>query len=1726
MRLGKSDPPNPTRFRRRYLPPVPRLLARLILFAPMVVYVVMAAGGIVSLGRLLNARLAIIVEATLKQQLGHEFRIGRIDYSHPGMIEVDNVAVSSKRTFATDGVMPGLTAKRVRIRYDAAGLLADPQNAVHYISHIDVDTPVVLIERYTRARFDFTDLIRSPSKKIKPFSAVITATGGRVYYRDYTAPRTAGAVDTNAVYGVRGTVDCTSPHTVSFEGGGTGRGRFGSVSATGDFARGYLRCRISGNVVNGDAGYWVRFLHLIPLANVFAGRADARFCLLFPGTGRRFAPGPRPANLYPIDVFGSVVVRGAGVQWMDRSILRAPVKDIYGFAEFASHLEKHSTRTAVAGHGVFTLNGQPLAASGSASIAAGGSVFISENGSPSLAQRGSSVRVRLDASNVDPRHIADAFERFTLPPGVTTGLASGNLVLSGPFSHIAGAGTVRVAHIAYGGNVADGVGNVDFSNRLVGIHNAVLTLRGGGLAHVDAAIDATGAHPTCTASGIFRDVNVARLNMSGGAAATAASGTAEGAFIAVDNGSGLVTTSNITIHNASMNGLRADLVRGRMVLRANQSVTLDRVAIEDRAGRASVSGTIGLTGRSPSLRLFVDASDVDIASLAPREDAGGKAYFDGYVRGTAASPHVAGEVHVFRAHYRNFNADVVHGYLTAVRDTIYLAGLHIHRFPADIGVTGSITHITGGNPALKLRAVVADMQLDDLKALASSVRPPLTGINALHDVSAEIGGDVKISGTLRAPILHGPIRLDDVVWIDNHIDTATGLLDSSVDDVSLSGVKVTSGDAQVGGSVDWRPRTGRIDGTFRGTHIELYRFRHYISGMVALQGNIDVNNGMVGGTVQSPAIRFSVVGRDISVDGQPLDTVTASVAYENGVLENRNGPWAFSILEPMPVGGGSAAGTRRITYSVDQFQLTLPTTEHPSPLISATLSVPPGEPEHLTHLVDTVRQSRLAGLPSVRRALAAIDRLPRPFEATLSVPRVTLTGSVFAPTIDGEVDITDAVLGQNQIGMASVVVHAGPDTLPEGLMSSPVTDATIQDSGMPPGRPAESVTADIHVADILAYGSHISNLTVTGGYDSGSGAITVSDLEAVDGDAYFSASGTATVDGTIDATVDASEIPLSAFDWWMTGGRRLTGRVASFTAEVTGRMQSPDILASVDVIDPAVVAGAARPIAVVNELRSGTIHVQATPDGSQVLTVNGLTAFHGSDPVATLTGSIPFPWGADGHTAPRLPSNEPLHAELDINALSVLAQLLPAIDPHRTGGSMVATLDANGPQSPGKIVGHVDVHNAMFGAVGLGTALDHIHASIDFDQSHVAIESLSGESTAGGDFTLSGSASFELPPAVDLVVHLDNFTVKETGQDSMYVQHLKSSARGKISGDVYISRSLRSPLIATRQEPLHVTDAAIGIPAPQSGPSPTKTVLPVDPVFRIATQFGGHGKSATFFNALLRADMSGQMLLTGTASAPAVEAQDLAVDGGQLVLPGAVLRLDSGGTVGLKYTAPNPGAEPVLTESIDVYAETSIMASPADIPQSSAIGSELAEGQAAIVSPSTQQQQYKITVHAYTVPGSGDMKLDPTSVPALDRTQIEGLLLQQQTLTGILTGSGTSDALTQEFSRAVNSVGLPLALSPIETDVQKALGLSAFTVNYSPDQQAVVNLSVPLGKSGFEATFLRALGSRSQEAVSSDVYAPQYQLELSYNLTHRLRISVSTDDQQNNAVSLEGVLGF
>ena len=153
--------------------------------------------------------------------------------------------------------------------------------------------------------------------------------------------------------------------------------------------------------------------------------------------------------------------------------------------------------------------------------------------------------------------------------------------------------------------------------------------------------------------------------------------------------------------------------------------------------------------------------------------------------------------------------------------------------------------------------------------------------------------------------------------------------------------------------------------------------------------------------------------------------------------------------------------------------------------------------------------------------------------------------------------------------------------------------------------------------------------------------------------------------------------------------------------------------------------------------------------------------------------------------------------------------------------------------------------------------------------------------------------------------------------------------------------------------------------------------------------------------------------------------------------------------------------------------------------------------------------------------------MELTSSPGgLTRQQMLAALVPYGTLIGQLApgGSGAGNALEAQAKTAISSLLIPSLISPVTDALGDALGLG-LDVSYEPDLPVFVTLTKQIGPR-LQVTYSRSVGARTPGAVNATLSPPQYTLKLGYSLTNHLQTAISTDDQRDNAVTLEGVFGF
>lgn len=1790
-----------------------RWLLRLLTVLPPLAFLVFAGLFLLRVGRLLQAAFVPVATAELSKVIGHEVHVGSLNYATPGVLEVNSISVSSRKTFASSGGEAAVRADRVLVRYDWRALLFDSGNAAHAIERIDLTRPDALVERFSD-HYNFSDLIRPRPKRPgqKPFSAVIVAHDGTARFRDYLAPKRGLRPAFNTLVGLNAVVDFRSERQVAWDGSGRGTaGRAGAVSVAGAASRTTAgQFRVQAHAADADAVYWSNYFLALKPVRVVAGRGDVVFSMA------RLRSAPRGSPPIPLDFLGRMTLRGGEVAVANRALLRQNPQNITGAVTF--------TRTQATFDGALSLAGQPLSAHG----------LIFDFTHPHLSLAAASPRL-------DIRRLSAALPvlRVLAPVQIAPGAVSAQF--SGPLAapRVALSGAFPAASYA-GNRITDVRAEAVYADKILTVPTVTGQLAGG-TAAARLTVDARGPKAVVKTAGQADGVNLALLRLPPAMAAKRPNlgGRATVAFLGSNVGQPLTFTANVSVAHPSVRQTTLAAVGGRVVWSPNRSLTLAGATLTDAGGRtATVSGRVPVGQSGGRYDLQVSAAGLDLnALLRPytRLDVGGLAGFQGTITGPANNPQASGLVQLNGARYGRYAIDAARGLVTASVSRLAFENVVVRRFPASARISGTVTSPASLNPGLNLSVKLSRGDVQDFLSLATEAVPPRprtkagqTLANAVPSVTGTAEGAFRIAGTVKSPRITGEASVTDGTIADPvlgayRIELVKGRLSYQNDALRIDNGQVRVEGATATARGVWRRKTGQISGIFASDQLDLSVFRRALRPYADARGTVNVS-GQIGGTVSAPRIALGLVTDGATINGQRLGPTNASLLYNDGILQSRSGdPWRITIA--------AAPGlTAPIRYVVNTLRLVLPTTGHPNrpPSLTLDAQIPADAPERLSHVVQTLRDAldprfRLSKTPIGQALARRLDSLPVPLTGTVAVPSLSARGPLAALTIAVRLEGSELQIGKVSAASVGADVSARTGDNPAVRLSG--QGRTLRAAGVD----LDSLEAD------AAYANRV---------------VTVRRFRAERGEtALFTdpqQPAVVDLDGQTNVSLEANNLPLSLLRAVLpeSAAARLTaGRIkqASLVASGPTRFEdgpngitlAPDLTGSFT-IDQLQAPGEQDGSAARYTLRSGAITVSGPP-AARLLSVSRLDAFRsGPDgetvqgaPLASVSGALPIPWpGAEaaGGGGARPASTEPFTAT--VRDLSVLALFVPGLDAARTQGMLTAQLTLAKRTGAKSLLENLSGTVTLTGgAVGLRTAdtsLADISGTLRLTDGRAALENpLTGHPQsrrrrAGppGTFTLTGSAPLSRAGKFDLHLALRDFSVDEAAVLRAY----NSNVRGKISGDLLVTDSLDSPLIATSaSSPLRVTEATGAIPtapappegriagpvriegasAPGAGDGATEAdiravlarlnepgVSPGDlydpqaaargralllatnefpggvrvsarpgasgivnvtytvarqrgivPRFSVDVALGSPGRTVTVSDILLSADARGLVKVRGDAIAPRLTA-DLALVRGSFFLPPStrLAFVPPTGELTLAYPGGTAGAstsdEPGLAQYIDVTGQANVSISPAEMAAASSVtqgggspGSRLTGGNF------DRPQRYRISVHIRGQLGGDPDKLQleySSSPPGLTRTQMQAALVQQGAYSNLLAGgSGAENAIKQQIGLAFNAFVIPGLLRPLETGVAQAFNLSSFSVDYSPDAPVLVTLSKELGPR-LEVTYSRSFGARTPGAVNALIYQPQYRVKLGYSLSNRLQVSLSTDDQRNDTLALEGVFGF
>ena len=1350
------------------------------------------------------------------------------------------------------------------------------------------------------------------------------------------------------------------------------------------------------------------------------------------------------------------------------------------------------------------LGGQPLAVSGT--------VFDFKH--PQVA-----VTVRSPA--VDPVTLARAVPALTLPAGLQAGRGPVTASFTGTVTNPTITINAALPSVTYLNNrLTSVVGEATYAGKVLSVPSVTFRLNGTGAGAVRATVDTTHARPVYLLAGLIQNIDLAglRLPPSANTRKLTLGGAANVQFIADNLNRPFSLAADVQVAHPKVEKTALESLQGRVTWTLGQPVTIVHAALSAGTALASISGTVPVGVKNGQWNLAVRTAGLDIATLLhpyTPSPVSGRAAFDGRVIGPLNAPSAVGAARLIEPHFGRFSADLVSGNVAGSLSGLRFDDVTVRRFPTVAGLDGSVSDLASGNPALALNVRLSEGDVSDFlqiaeQASAPSVKTAKALRASLPNLTGTAQGIFHLGGRLKSPAAYGHAVVSDATVASYRIDRITADLRYENGVLSLGNGLVKSEGATLTAHGS-RTASGVIHAEFAASGLDLTRFYQALDPLAEISGTAAFS-GSFTGTPQAPHVVVRALDLpDLSVNSQKFAPLSLAGRYDDGVLTQTGAPWLFTVAVPTDYAAEPAG---QVQYEISRLRLTLPTAASPKrvPMLALAASIPASAPERLSHVFRTIRQTRWAQTPAGVKFLARLAALPQPLSGTFALPSITVSGPLKALTASADLSAADLLIGDAKV--AGLTVHAEYEGGP---------------------KPSGAATASAH--DLLAAGVPIGAASLDASYNDR--VITLHSLKATSARAFVSASGTANLDGDIAASVDASNIPLALLKTAVPSAgpyfALLPSEISELSVNASGPTRSPNYVGSISLSNPESTAPTpgitAKPTLALDRIRSGTITVaSAVPDGPKVVTVSTLSAFKNGRLIATLSGTLPVSFSAlmkPDAVPTDVPDQDDLHADFQVQDLSALAGFDPGLlDAKKTGGQLTATANFGG----GRLSGLVTLRDASVGLSSFDTYANKINGIVVLADNKAAIQSFTGESSKGGTFALSGGAALSGAQTVDLKFAANNLTLNEVSKQNLLYQKFSSGVKAKVNGTVTMIGPWLTPRIATPPDaPIVVSDASGTLPSASSAASAPGAPSAFDPSFALAVQLGGgKTKTVTVSNALLRAEAGGLVRLGGTLADPQIRA-NLTVAKGQFTLPpSTVLKIvkpvtGDANTVVANYPVTGPDGLPALQTRVDLYAQATVTPSESSLAQyRSVAGGGIGEAAPSVSDLSNTgafggtRQRYTITAHIYGLLNSPDqLTLDLTSSP--------GGLTRQQMLASLVPASALlatgGSSLETGFKQALVSA----ALSPLTNTLGDALGLQDLNVVYDPNQPLFVAGTIDLGPR-LSVTYSRSFGARGTTETS--LQPPQYTVQLGYDLTRRLRLGISTDDQKNQTVTLQTVLRF
>lgn len=1017
---------------------------------------------------------------------------------------------------------------------------------------------------------------------------------------------------------------------------------------------------------------------------------------------------------------------------------------------------------------------------------------------------------------------------------------------------------------------------------------------------------------------------------------------------------------------------------------------------------------------------------------------------------------------------------------------------------------------TYANSALALSSLTVDTPTGTVAAtgranprgaLALNVAARGISLNAFApDVSGSASFSGLLTGTASNPSLAGRAQVVGLKAGEQTVPLLVADIRANRDRISARSLRAVRGAAEASGNLDYGVRNGAIQGSFNALNLPISELSDQLTGI------IDIRNAKVSGTLANPIVDANLETHGLVIADRPIGRGRASIAV-------RGNTFSIPQLQAQVAKGtvvASATGnikTRQARIEVTANNLSLADLA-PERTPTASLEGTVSGTAVLGTVGAEVRYARGSGTLAdamINRTLIGsgtwnASATPQAFGGSMQIGTLeryfelsNLAVNRTSKELVGDLTAYHIPLREIYNAVERYLPEAGSDVERRIRRIEGVADARAAVSG-PLSAPNVNLSV-LELTGLTLEGRDLGRFTAQVDKVGPVWTFTQLNWESVAG--TLRSSGIVNEDEAIRFEGDFTNVDLGLLSILNDNLTRIRGR-AGLAFSIDGPTSSPTVTASLDASRTTVITGEGEQ----SQLEFGMVIPVITISESSLLPsgqlqggiqASGKLFYRGFE--GNLTAQVPlqFPF--------TLPEGQPLAVALDLpeRDLQTLNEYFPSIDPARTKGTVSGHVALNGVVGAATMDGRVTANASTFALKKVQTTLSGAKAEARVDRNAVRIAA-SGTSSEGGAVSANAEA-----PIGDVGERIRELSSR--GLDAMldrtlsgdlslndfgirYDQGDEGRLIGKANAKLALSGPVRSPLVEGNASLSGVNTVLPTFEVTES----TMTAYAVDPRFNVKLSLVD---TSTVRSSVARLRIIGDGSLTGSLSSPNINS-DLTVMGGSVNLATTSVRIQSGGTVRLRYST-GPAGDALASLNVDLTGTTSLTALEyGDIPQRYEVtlnirGNLLEEGQTFITAES-----------------------DP---PGLSQQKILAMLGQSDLIAALASSVQNLEA-SRQLRNAVAGYAVPALLQPLTTAFAKGLGLEYFNVEYDPFNQVSFAFAKSVGKN-------LTLQGRRQLSPPLPGFRTQYDYRLVYRLPFggrelkRTALSFGIDQDRPWKVSME-----